>query len=215
MNKNIYRLLLTAPLLFSACNSTTVQRPTPVEEKIEILHEATVTENPNTLSPINYANDNKSVKNLGDLHIKSYLQTMQPTLKGLMQRDPSHKTALGACTSLGQGMTNDYNKLSDVKVRRTALKYRNPINQPDNTDKMVMERFIASNDFKRSLVINMGENNYRVYKALKVKQPCLACHGSNISSDLKAIIVKKYPADLATDFKLGEFRGVVVAEVQK
>jgi len=217
MNKNIYQLLLTTlPLLFSACNSTTVQNPTPIEEKIQIVSEATVTDTQTKSSTmaVNYANDNEQIRHLGNLHINSYLQTMQPTLKGLMKSDPTHQTAMGACSTLGQGMSNDYNKVSDVKIKRTALKYRNPINQPDHTDTVVMERFLASNDFKKSLVVDMG-NNYRVYKALEIKQPCLACHGSNISSDLKAMLVKKYPADLATNFKLGEFRGVVVAEITK
>ena len=220
MNKHIYKLLLTTPLLFSACNSTTVRTttpPSPIEEKIEVVNEATVsiTEPAPTISPINYENDNKEIMNLGKLHIKSYLNTMQPTLKGLMQSDPSHKTALGACTTLGQSITNDYNRLSEVKIRRTALKYRNPLNSPDSTDKMVMERFLASNDFSRPLVINMGENNYRVYKALPTKHACLACHGQHISSDLKETLVKKYPTDMAIDFKQGELRGVVVAEITK
>jgi hypothetical protein len=131
-----------------------------------------------------------------------------------MKRDPSHKTAMGACSTLGQGMTNNYNNVSDVKIRRTALRYRNPINKPDHTDTVVMERFLASNDFKKSLVVDMGDN-YRIYKALTIKKPCLACHGSNISSDLKTMLKKKYPTDMATEFKLGEFRGVVVAKVQK
>ena len=214
MNKTIYRLLLTTPLLFSACNSTTAQKPAPIEEKIQVVTEATVGSNNNSTMDVNYANENEKIRHLGDLHIKSYLQTMKPTLKGLIQSDPSHKTALGACSTLGQGMTNDYNRVSDVKVRRTALKYRNPINQPDHTDTVVMERFLASNEFTKSLVVDMG-NNYRVYKALDVKPACLACHGQNISSSLKTMLVKKYPTDMATNFKVGDFRGVVVAEITK
>jgi len=217
MKKNIYTLMLTAPLLFTACNSTSVQPK--IEKSIQVVQEATVNSPKKAptvakTSVVTYANDKKIVKDIGVMNIDSYMTTMKSTLMGLMKSDPSHKTALGACASIGPGMAKDYNKISDVKVRRTALKYRNPINKPDETDTIVMERFLDTKNFKDAQVVDMGDH-YRVYKALTIKQPCLACHGENISPDLTKILEKRYPKDMATNFKLGEFRGAVVAKVKK
>jgi len=203
MNKKILTVAIVTPLLYTACNgimnqpSSTAETTTTVENNCH------------------YANDNEAIKQKGMLHIKSFMGTLKPTLMSLMQSDPTHKTALGGCSSMAQQMTESYNALSpDTKIRRTALRYRNEKNKPDATDTMVMERFLASNDFNKPLVVEMP-THYRVYKALETKQPCLACHGTNISKDLQEMLVTKYPTDMATNFKLGEFRGVVVAEVQK
>ncbi len=218
MNKKLYTLLFTTPLLFTACNSTNKVEPKTVEKDIQIVQEATV-KTPTPLaksvsSTVTYANNKKLIKERGMLHIKSFMGTLQPTLMGMMKSDPTYKTALGACSTLGQSMVAEYNNMSDVKIRRTALRYRNPKNKPDATDKTVMERFLASNNFKEPLVVDMGDS-YRVYKALEVKKPCLACHGEHISQDLQKMLIRKYPTDMATNFKLGDFRGAVVAKIKK
>jgi len=226
MNKKILTVAVVAPLLYTACSNSTNLPTNEAAQKIETtsIETGTIeTAKTETSAPINssieatvnYANDNKSIKNKGMLHIKSFMGTLKPTLMSLMQSDPTHKTALGGCSSMAQKITDDYNAVSpDTKIRRTALRYRNEKNRPDATDTTVMERFLASNDFNKPLVVEMP-THYRVYKALSIKQSCLACHGTNISKDLQEMLVTKYPTDMATNFKLGEFRGVVVAEVQK
>jgi len=214
MNKNIYALMLTAPLLFTACTTSsilpTVENKT--EEKITTAETTLETTTPTELT-VNFIKS-EDIKKSGMLHIKSFMGTLKPTLKSLIQSDKTFKTAMGGCTSMAMKMTDDYNNISETKIRRTALKYRNPLNAPDATDTKVMERFLASQNFNEPLVVEMP-NNYRVYKALDMKKPCLACHGTNISKDLTEMLLKTYPTDLATNFQLGEFRGVVVAEVQK
>ncbi len=211
MNKIVSTLLFSTPLIFTACNPTTNQ----VVPNANNNHTQEVINQGSTISStVTYANDKKAIKNRGMLHIKSFMETLQPTLMGMIQSDPTYKTALGACSTLGQSMADDYNRASDVKIRRTALRYRNPKNKPDATDKTVMERFLATKEFNEPLVVDMGDS-YRVYKALEVKQPCLACHGENISQDLQKMLIKKYPTDMATNFKLGDFRGAVVAEIKK
>ena len=209
MTKKIITLTLLTPLIYTACSSnkpnTNIETPETVSTQINNLDTTTV----------NYNNDNTKIKKQGIMHISSFMGTLKPTLMSLIKSDPSFKTAMGGCTSMAQSMTNDYNAVSpNTKIRRTALKYRNEKNKPDATDTIVMEHFLASNDFKEPLVVEMP-THYRVYKALDMKQPCLACHGTNISTDLKQMLISSYPTDLATHFKLGEFRGVVVAEVQK
>jgi len=219
MNKKLLTLALLTPLLYTACNSTANQATNIVEvPKTQIISkdikkEVAIT-NSNEVT-VTYINDKKFIKDQGMMHISSFMETLKPTLMSLIKSDPTFKTAMGGCSSMAQSMTNDYNAISpDTKIRRTALKYRNEKNKPDATDTVVMERFLASNNFKEPLIVEMP-SHYRVYKALDMKQPCLACHGTNISEDLGKMLKITYPKDLATDFKLGEFRGVVVAKVKK
>jgi len=218
MNNKLYALMLTAPLLFSACNSTAVAPQIDTKQettKSEEIKKVTTNSIENVKEvTVSYANEKKFVKDEGMMHIESFMETLKPTLMGLMKSDKTHVTAMGGCTSMAPTMTKDYNAISDTKIRRTALKYRSEKNKPDATDTVVMEKFVSSKNFKEPLVVEMS-NHYRVYKALPVKQPCLACHGENISEDLTKMIKRTYPKDMATGFKLGEFRGVVVAEVKK
>jgi len=221
MNNKLYALILSAPLLFAACNSTSVapkaEKTSTVNSTLKEETNKVVTKTStvsNNIMTVTYANDKKFIKDQGMMNIESFLETLKPTLMGLMKSDPSHKTALGGCSSMAQGMTNDYNNISDVKIRRTALKYRNPKNKPDSTDTIVMEQFVSTKKLNEPLVVEMSDH-YRVYKPLVMKQPCMACHGDNLSKEIQEVTTKLYPKDMATGFKLGEFRGVVVAKVKK
>lgn len=228
MNKKVLTVALLTPLLYTACNSTT---PEPVKSETKVSQDLTkkvetktavveekVIETLTTPSTgIKYVLDKPLIEEEGMLHIKSFMQTLKPTLMDLMKMDDTYVTALGGCSTLAYKMTDDYSKLSDtVNIRRTALKYRNPANIPDKTDSLVMENMKASKDFKKALVVEMPAH-YRVYKAVDMKQPCLACHGDieNMSPKLVKLIDKTYPKDLATGLKLGDFRGVVIAEIKK
>lgn len=229
MNKKLLTIALLTPLLYTACNSTTATpEPAKSEEKVSqvvtqkaettapIVEEKIITtETPTTA--VNYVVNKPLIEEEGMLHIKSFMETLKPTLMDLMKMDNTYVTALGGCSTLAYKMTDDYSKLSDtVDIRRTALKYRNPANIPDKTDTLVMENMKSTKNFKQALVVEMP-SHYRVYKALDMKQPCLACHGDieNMSGELVKLIDKTYPKDLATGLKLGEFRGVVVAEIKK
>ena len=220
----LYALTLT-PLLFLACANTEPAKTEVVKEKVSEVVTAIkktvevkkeIIKKTETLASISFIEDKKILED-GMMHIDAFMGSLQPTLKGLIESDSTHVTAMGACSSMALTMTEDYNKqITGVKLRRTALKYRNPKNKPDRADTMVMDSFIASKKFD-PLVIKTDDNNYRVYKPLKVKQACLLCHGArnDISPDLVKMIDRTYPKDMATGFALGEFRGVVVAEVKK
>jgi hypothetical protein len=215
--KNRFYTVVFAPLLFVACNSPESLTPIAVAQTEKVIQPVTKpisTEVKNTTT-IKYISKPIVIEQ-GMLNIDGFMGTLQPTLKSALKQDKTQETAMGACTSMAIQMTNDYNNISpNVKVRRTALKYRNPANKPDATDKEVMYRLQVVNDGK-PVAVDMG-STYRVYKPLKMKQSCLLCHGdtTQISPKTLKMIRKNYPHDLATDFKLGEFRGVVISEFQK
>ena len=229
MNKKLYSLAL-APLLFIACANTEPKQEPVTAKKIETTVQETIVpanivkveEKVHTLiepqknqASVSFI-ENKQVLETGMMHIDAFMGSLQPTLKGLLQSDSTHVVAMGGCSSMAIKMRDDYNKqITDTKIRRTALKYRNPKNKPDTADRMVMDSFVSSSKFE-PIVIDAGDH-YRVYKPLPVKQSCLLCHGArnDISPELVKMIDRTYPKDTATGFDLGEFRGAVVAEVKK
>jgi mono/diheme cytochrome c family protein len=42
------------------------------------------------------------------------------------------------------------------------------------------------------------------------KEPCAACHGTNIAPGVQAKLAELYPNDQATGFKPGELRGAIL-----
>lgn len=168
--------------------------------------------NPNTtVTPVAKAEQTKGVKN-----IMTFIGGIKPALENSMHKDPSGVEASIFCATSAVEMTKGFNATlpKGETIRRTALKYRNPANKPDAIDVKVMQEFVASRDFDKPKII-MIERVERIYKALPAKQECLACHGENISPEVKKVIMKSYPKDLATGFKLEDFRGVVVSEIIK
>jgi len=218
MKKNFCTLLFT-PLLFVGCDTLDTLSPAPVAQT-RLDSGAVDTQVANT----QYSGGSTDIKYIskpivmkrGLLHIDTFMGTLKPTLENTLAQDDTQEIAMGTCSSVAMQMTNDYNNISpDVKVRRTALKYRNPANKPDAIDTEVMYRLQAVNDGKPVAVDT--SSGYRVYKPLKIKSSCISCHGDTkqMSSEVLKMIKTKYPQDLATGFKLGDFRGVVVAEFSK
>lgn len=168
------------------------------------------------------ADDNLTpIKQEGIKYIKILGGALKKEVKAKMQEDPTGSLAMGFCSGKASEITEQVNnQLPDyAKVRRTALKIRNPENAPDETDTKIMqayEKAIAAKKFtpKDIKVVEVGDT-YRVYKPLVAKAMCLKCHGENISEDIQSVIKKVYPKDQATGFNEGDLRGVIVAEIKK
>ena len=103
-------------------------------------------------------------------------------------------------------------------IKRISLRPRNKINYPNLYEKEILEKFnklslIDNKDLvlEHSDIIKDENNNKFVYvKAIRIKEVCLNCHGSNINDDLKKEIQKLYPDDKAINYKLNDIRGAFV-----
>ena len=104
-------------------------------------------------------------------------------------------------------------------VRRTALRARNPNNQPDATDRSVLEAWLATwnpaeppKPVIKELTTDHGTKAIRYYRPVPVMATCLACHGSGkeIAPNVRAAIARDYPQDQAVDFQEGDLRGAIV-----
>ena len=104
-------------------------------------------------------------------------------------------------------------------IKRVSLRPRNKNNYPNLYEKEILEKFnkLSLKDNKNlslehNEIIKDENNNYKfVYvKAIRIKEVCLNCHGSNINDDLKNEIQKLYPDDKAINYKLNDVRGAFV-----
>ena len=104
----------------------------------------------------------------------------------------------------------------NLKVSRIASKNRNPEN------KATLEQIDVLRFFEQEM--SLGKSPKNLYKLIETQDSiqylkpivtgkvCLACHGSDVSGELKAKIKKLYPNDLATGFKEGSLRGAFLVE---
>ena len=108
-------------------------------------------------------------------------------------------------------------------VRRTALRVRNSGNQPDATDRSVLEEWLETwnpavppKPVLKEFTADDGTKAIRVYRPVPVMATCLACHGSGdeITPSVRAAISRDYPQDQAIDFQEGDLRGAIVVTFQ-
>ena len=224
MNKKIYTALLLTPLFFTACNKQPVATDSLAQEAVTSSTEikqavsevaTKIVTKTTEINGVRFINK-PIVEEEGMVHIDGFMGSIKPTLEDATKGDKTHMTAMGVCSNMAMEMTNSYNaQLTNVKIRRTALKYRNEKNKPDATDILVMETLKEKNDFK-PVVIDINDH-YRVYKPLPAKKDCLVCHGdvSQIPPKVMEGIKRDYPKDLATGYSEGEFKGAIIAEILK
>lgn len=100
-----------------------------------------------------------------------------------------------------------------VSVRRTTLRPRNPANEPDDTDRAVLEAMVASQPPVAE--IRREEGAARYYRPLIVQELCLKCHGdpAGFPEELRETLAQLYPDDAATGYSLGELRGAIRVDI--
>lgn len=102
-------------------------------------------------------------------------------------------------------------RISKYEFGRTSHKLRNEGNKSAPWAEVYLKDFQGTfqKDGKKPFFHKL-ENGKKVYlEPLYVQPQCLACHGENVASDVKAQLNQLYPKDQATGFKLGEFRGFI------
>ena len=117
--------------------------------------------------------------------------------------------ALGLTAEVQAGLTEGF------ALKRTSLNYRNPANAPDEFEDVALRYFQHAIDegdqAPPSYIQRVSREEIRYYKPLFLGEPCLQCHGDPVSFDpgVREVLAERYPADLATGYGLGDFRGLI------
>ena len=104
----------------------------------------------------------------------------------------------------------------NLKVSRIATKNRNPENKATQEQEQVLKFFeqeIALGKSPKNLYkVVETQDSMQYLKPIVTGKVCLACHGGNVSGELKAKISTLYPNDLAIGFEEGSLRGAFLME---
>ncbi len=148
---------------------------------------------------------------------RGFLQQLQQLLSSALERGPEQ--AVSVCADTAQHFTELFARQHGIQLRRTALRWRNPRNQPDSTEAWWIEQFQRWKAEGRSLdtfvVITQGVE-VRTLRPIVITTPlCLLCHGDvqDIPPTVATAIAERYPEDRARGFRLGDVRGVLSIRV--
>lgn len=131
------------------------------------------------------------------------------------------EAALSFCSDSAQVVTARYAR-EGVIARRTSFRVRNPANRPDSVERRILGTLTALHaegrlppEYVEVLPAPEGGWVLQLAKPIMLQDKCLACHGQveKIAPEVKAILAARYPADSATGYRGGEFRGIVSVRV--
>lgn len=124
--------------------------------------------------------------------------------------------AIDVCSVEASPIAERLSEQASARVGRTALRFRNPENAPDDAAREVMEAFardLAAGASAPSEHFETRPDGSARFMSAIVTQPlCLTCHGSEIAPELASAIAGHYPADQATGFAVGDLRGAFIVE---
>lgn len=126
--------------------------------------------------------------------------------------------ALEVCNVEAMPITTQVAQEQNADVYRVSLKNRNSENLPNDWQTNVLKDFNTRADKGEDIatmasveILEVGDKKQmRFMKAVPTEGACLACHGTQIGSELQAKIDELYPDDKATGYSLGEVRGAIV-----
>ena len=129
--------------------------------------------------------------------------------------------AIRVCRERAPAIATQLNQTLGVTIRRTSERWRNPANAPDTFESGVLQQFAAAaaaapdvNQLRFEEVLNgQGQPRLHVMQAIALQGPCVMCHGSELSDEIRDSLRLLYPADHATGFSPGELRGAFSVSV--
>ncbi|TFH02853.1 MAG: DUF3365 domain-containing protein [Calditrichales bacterium] len=170
------------------------------------------------------ADEKLSVRGIGVPATDLLLKTLQRELLSAIGHY-GIEGALEVCNQRALFLTDSITLSSEriIGIKRTTVKFRNPQNAPDAAERLALDYFAdritkgeaLPQDLVQTVTDSAG-THFRYYKPLTVKPLCLNCHGAkgNIDVQVKNTIKQFYPQDLAVDYNVDDFRGVVRVSVK-
>jgi hypothetical protein len=160
------------------------------------------------------------IRQLGENAINRLATTLVREVTNAMVKD-GPEGALDVCHLKALPLTNGAiaGLPRITAVKRTSLKLRSSANAPDAAEQLVLDyiqKQLDYGDAPPALLVQRveypaGAPEWRVYKPLGVMPKCVACHGdaAGQSEALRAKLAKLYPADQASGYNAGEWRGLI------
>lgn len=138
-------------------------------------------------------------------------QTLMPFKQQLMQAlqrglEQGPAQAIDVCRLEAQAIATAAS-VDGVAIGRTSLRLRNPANAPTVWQQTGLRHYQQSED-REPMLINLEDGRVGYMEPIVTAPMCLACHGSELSAEVKDALSTHYPADQATGFAAGDLRGI-------
>lgn len=120
-------------------------------------------------------------------------------------------SAIAVCREKAIPLTSIY--ADSVDIRRTALRYRNPVNRPDSLEESVLKEFeknMAAGPVPSPRLVRNSLGEVHFFKPIVTQPMCLNCHGTpgkQVGESTLNRLKSLYPDDQALDFQAGDLRG--------
>jgi len=147
------------------------------------------------------------------------LQKLGGEVKAQMQTN-GVMGALHYCTQSALPLTDSVAQETGTTIKRVSLRNRNPINEANKGEKIILEKWEKSVKNKAPLpayeIEKLSKGGFNYYKPILLNnEACLKCHGDIQGSPLAEAIKTSYPNDKAMGYKMGDLRGMVVITLPK
>ncbi len=140
-------------------------------------------------------------------------QVMSGQLQGKLA-EGGVPAAIDYCSLAAYPLTDSLSAAYGVRMRRAAVRFRNPANRADSLESLAIARFadlLAAGEAPKPEVHRLDDGSVAWYGPIVTLEPCTKCHGT-VGDDLSeadyALISERYPEDLAVGFKAGDLRGI-------
>lgn len=142
-----------------------------------------------------------------------FVATLQPTLQAAMQ-EGGPIGAIEVCAVEAPRIAADLSKASGWSVSRVSLRARNQLSAiPDGWETDVLtqldQRQLGGEAVEQLNVAAVVEGEFRYMQAQATGPLCLTCHGTEISSEVQAVLSRHYPQDMAIGYSVGQIRGAI------
>ena len=126
-----------------------------------------------------------------------------------MQEGPA--AAIEVCSEVAPGIASSLS-VDGVRMGRSSHKLRNPANVPPEWLEPLIAAYASGTGEMQPQTVALGDGRSGYAEPIRVQPLCLTCHGTELDPGIAAQIAENYPADEATGFSEGDFRGVFWVE---
>jgi hypothetical protein len=137
-------------------------------------------------------------------------ETLNARLTGALSKGGA-EAAVEFCSEVGIPLLDSLADVHQVRFKRAAIRYRNPLNRADSTEARVMaeyERKLAMQEVLKPELIALNGGRWKFFSPIITAPHCLQCHGKELESGVARRIRNTYPEDLAIGFESGQLRGL-------
>ena len=138
-----------------------------------------------------------------------FKRQLQQALKTGMADGPV--AAVNICHLQAPVIAESFN-VKKINIGRSSHRLRNPANAPAPWMSAIINNYLDTPEERQPVTLRLENGRIGYAEPIVTQAICLTCHGADIAPAIKVQLAELYPADRATDFQVGELRGIFWAE---